>query len=160
MYVKIKNNVPAEWPVSEARIRYDNSSTSFPRDMSSIDVSEYGFAPFQFSDLPDYDPEYQNCDEITPVLSDGIYVQTWQVSDKYNATEKSAYDSQKEQERISTLPEIQRMKRNLILQDTDWWAVSDRTMTSEQTAYRQALRDITAHANWPDLADDDWPTKP
>lgn len=50
--------------------------------------------------------------------------------------------------------------RNSLLSETDWWAVSDRTMTSEQTAYRQALRDITTHANWPDLDDGDWPTKP
>ena len=50
--------------------------------------------------------------------------------------------------------------RNSLLTETDWWAVSDRTMTSEQTAYRQALRDITTHANWPNLADSDWPTKP
>jgi len=33
-------------------------------------------------------------------------------------------------------------------------------MTAEQTAYRQALRDITSHANWPHLEDADWPTKP
>ncbi len=47
-----------------------------------------------------------------------------------------------------------------LLEMTDWWALSDRTMTAEQTAYRQALRDITTHANWPNLADSDWPTKP
>ena len=50
--------------------------------------------------------------------------------------------------------------RETLLKETDWWAMSDRTMTAEQTAYRQALRDITAHANWPNLADSDWPTKP
>ena len=50
--------------------------------------------------------------------------------------------------------------RNSLLSETDWWGVADRTMTSEQTAYRQALRDITTHANWPNLADSDWPTKP
>lgn len=50
--------------------------------------------------------------------------------------------------------------RNSLLTETDWWAVADRTMTAEQTAYRQALRDITTHANWPNLADSDWPTKP
>ena len=53
-----------------------------------------------------------------------------------------------------------REKRNNLLSETDWWAMSDRTMTAEQTAYRQALRDITTHANWPNLADSDWPTKP
>ena len=53
-----------------------------------------------------------------------------------------------------------REKRNSLISETDWWAVADRTMTSEQAAYRQALRDITTHANWPNLADSDWPTKP
>ena len=47
--------------------------------------------------------------------------------------------------------------RNNLLSDTDWWAVSDRTMTSEETAYRQALRDLPDHADWPNI---DWPTKP
>ncbi len=50
--------------------------------------------------------------------------------------------------------------RNGLLSKTDWWAVADRTMTAEQTAYRQDLRDITTHANWPNLVDSDWPTKP
>jgi len=53
-----------------------------------------------------------------------------------------------------------RKTRNALLSETDWWAVSDRTMTAEQKTYRQALRDITTHANWPVLNDSDWPTKP
>jgi hypothetical protein len=46
------------------------------------------------------------------------------------------------------------------LRDTDWWASSDLTMTDDQIAYRQALRDIPTHTNWPNLNDEDWPTKP
>jgi len=56
--------------------------------------------------------------------------------------------------------DMMRAARNLRLADTDWWAGSDHTMTAAQTAYRQALRDITDHANWPNLSDSDWPTKP
>jgi hypothetical protein len=33
-------------------------------------------------------------------------------------------------------------------------------MTAEQTAYRQALRDITTNSNWPNLTSSDWPVKP
>lgn len=55
---------------------------------------------------------------------------------------------------------INRQKRDSLLKETDWMAMSDRTMTAEQTAYRQALRDITSHENWPNLADEDWPTLP
>ena len=49
-------------------------------------------------------------------------------------------------------------KRFFLLIETDWWATSDRTMTAEQTAYRQALRDITDQAGFP--ANITWPTKP
>ena len=53
-----------------------------------------------------------------------------------------------------------RTKRDTLLAETDWTGMSDVTMASEMTTYRQALRDITAHANWPNLEDADWPTKP
>lgn len=60
-----------------------------------------------------------------------------------------------------------RFQRNILLQETDWWAVGDRTMTPEQTAYRQALRDLPLTAT--PVIDSDtpfgisgvtWPTKP
>lgn len=53
-----------------------------------------------------------------------------------------------------------RDKRKRRIEATDWWAVSDRTMTEEEIAYRQGLRDITAHANWPHLEEADWPSDP
>ena len=51
-----------------------------------------------------------------------------------------------------------RKERNKKLAETDWWANSDLTMTAEQTAYRQALRDITNTYN--SLETVVWPTKP
>ena len=51
-----------------------------------------------------------------------------------------------------------RVERNRRLAETDWWASSDLTMTTEQTTYRQALRDITKTAT--SLDDVSWPTKP
>ena len=48
--------------------------------------------------------------------------------------------------------------RNILLAETDWWANSDLTITAEQTAYRQALRDITD--TYTSLDDVVWPTKP
>ena len=53
-----------------------------------------------------------------------------------------------------------RTKRDGLLAETDYFALTDVTMDAPMTTYRQALRDITAHENWPNLADDDWPTKP
>ena len=51
-----------------------------------------------------------------------------------------------------------RAERDRLIAATDWWASSDLTMTAEQTAYRQALRDITDSAT--SLDDVTWPTKP
>ena len=160
MLVKLENNVPTEWPVTHSRIKHENKNVSFPRDMTKIDVAAYGFAPFQYADEPDFDSEYQNCIEVTPTLSGNTYVQTWQVTEKYTAEERAAYDAKKEADRIDALPAVHRSMRDALLSETDWWASTDLTMTAEQTAYRQALRDITSHANWPHLDEADWPTKP
>jgi len=51
-----------------------------------------------------------------------------------------------------------RAERNQRLANTDWWASSDLTMTAEQTAYRQALRDITD--TYTSLDDVVWPEEP
>jgi hypothetical protein len=51
-----------------------------------------------------------------------------------------------------------RAERNRRIAETDWWALSDLTMTAEQTAYRQALRDITSI--YTSLDDAVWPVKP
>ena len=51
-----------------------------------------------------------------------------------------------------------RLERNQRLANTDWWASSDLTMTAAQTAYRQALRDITD--TYTSLDDVVWPEVP
>ena len=53
-----------------------------------------------------------------------------------------------------------RNTRDTKLAETDFYALSDVTMSAEMTTYRQALRDITSHSNWPNLEEADWPTKP
>ncbi len=57
--------------------------------------------------------------------------------------------------------EMLRVERNLLLAETDWWAMSDTaTMTDAQKTYRQSLRDITK--TYKSMDDDgfSWPTKP
>ena len=65
----------------------------------------------------------------------------------------------KRDELIAAEPlKLLRAERDRLIAATDWWAGSDRTMTAEQTTYRQALRDITDNAA--SLSDVTWPTKP
>ena len=51
-----------------------------------------------------------------------------------------------------------RYERNTRIALTDVWAMPDRTMSDEQIAYRQALRDITD--TYDSINDIVWPTKP
>ena len=53
-----------------------------------------------------------------------------------------------------------RLARNSKLAESDWMDMSDNSMTAGWTEYRQALRDITGHENFPVLEDSDWPVTP
>ena len=67
--------------------------------------------------------------------------------------------SAKKTELVNAEPmRLLRVERDRKLAETDWWAMSDRTMTDAQTTYRQALRDVPA--NYTSLDDVVWPTKP
>ena len=57
--------------------------------------------------------------------------------------------------------ESNRTKRDTLLAETDWTQVADAPVDATAWAtYRQALRDITTHTNWPNLSESDWPVKP
>ena len=79
----------------------------------------------------------------------------------FTATEEAARDAEEAAWAAGQADrdmESLREKRNQMLAETDWWASSDLTMTDAQTAYRQALRDITD--TYSSLDDVVWPTKP
>ena len=51
-----------------------------------------------------------------------------------------------------------RNKRDKLIGSTDFYALSDLTMSTEMEAYRQALRDVTTQSGFP--SDVTWPTAP
>tara|TARA_R110001606_G_scaffold376271_1_gene534876 strand:- start:286 stop:708 length:423 start_codon:yes stop_codon:yes gene_type:complete len=51
-----------------------------------------------------------------------------------------------------------RAERNEMLGSSDWMAVTDRTMTELEIAYRQGLRDVPQQAGFPNTVT--WPNKP
>ena len=54
-----------------------------------------------------------------------------------------------------------RDKRNTLLKETDFYALSDVTMSSDMTTYRQALRDLPAGKDTVNkVKNATWPTKP
>ena len=54
-----------------------------------------------------------------------------------------------------------RVQRNNLLAETDFYALSDVTMSDDMTTYRQALRDFPAGKDTLDKVNNaTWPTKP
>lgn len=84
-------------------------------------------------------------------LVDGAYQYT------YSERDITAENEAKEAERLAEKAVNQRATRNQLLAETDFYALSDVTMSDAMKTYRQALRDLPAHKDWPNV---DFPTKP
>lgn len=139
-YLKLTNGQPEKYSIGQ--LRRDNPNTSFPKVPSDELLSEWGVYQYTLQDQPevDYLTQTITATELTEV--NGTWIQGWAVSNLPTADAERNVRSQ----------------RDSLLQQTDWMALSDNTMTSEMAAYRQALRDITAQEGFPFSVA--WPTKP
>ena len=152
MYVKISNGAVDQYPYTVGNLRRDNPNTSFPKNPSSELLEDWGLYSVVVADVPSYNERTQKTTQgAAPSLVDGAWTIGFTVEDK-TSEEITQYDTDAA---LSA-----RMSRDYKLSQTDFYALSDVTMSAEMAAYRQALRDITSHANWPNLDEADWPTKP
>ena len=108
-----------------------------------------------------YDSATQKNEVVEPYLSNGK-VYTRRVTDMTSEEQAAVVTAANE-----ATAKRNRAERDRRLAETDFHALSDVTMSSDMSAYRQALRDITTHSNWPNLeypdmdgSGGDWPTKP
>ena len=107
--------------------------------------------------------EPKNADEfgamfrkVTGATEDGTAIESDNSAD-WGVTWSQVQTKQSELTAAEPLKAL-RAERDRLIAATDWWASSDLTMTDAQTAYRQALRDITDNAT--SLDDVTWPTAP
>lgn len=156
---------------TQGQLRKENPNMSLPRvwgdnvhDALNVDVIIETNAPY-------VDPRTSQMAVQGPLqqAEDGSWKTTWNIVDMFQeyTDEEGVVHSKADQEAAHLAyidngkAETQRFERDRLLAETDWWAMSDTAdMTAEQTAYRQALRDISSHVNWPYLEEADWPTKP
>ncbi len=152
MFVKITNGSVDQYPYTVGDLRRDNPRTSFPKSIREATMAEYGMYPVGYQAAPDYDPLTHRLQHSNvPELVEGAWVLTKTVV-ALTAEQIAAATAAKAKE--------MRKKRDGLLADTDWMALSDVTMSAEMTTYRQSLRDITDDATFPYLTDNAWPTKP
>ena len=78
-----------------------------------------------------------------------------------SAEEETAFNNYRSNKRLNSLLTNIRVRRDIKLRETDFYALSDVTMSSDMTTYRQALRDITNGVDTIEKAENiTWPTKP
>ncbi len=99
--------------------------------------------------------------------SNGDWVEKYVAKDMFadttvdgKTTTKAEHEAAYQATLDATTAANHRSTRNNLLAETDWTAMSDVTMADNMKTYRQALRDLPTHSNWPNLEDADWPTKP
>ena len=150
MYLKANNGQVEKYPYSIGLLRKDNPNTSFPKKPSDATLAEYGVYPVRETN-PTAGENQKLVKSWTPELVEGEWLLNHQAVDM--TAEEIA-------ERDGVVASNVREKRDQLIAETDYLALSDNTLTEATATYRQALRDITDHANFPYLEEADWPVKP
>jgi len=139
-HLKITNGQPETYSIGQ--LRRDNPNTSFPKSPSDALLADWSVYPYTVQDQPTVDYMTQTLTPTALAEVGGAWTQGWDVS---NLSVEDAGRNIRSQ-------------RDNQLQQTDWMAMSDNTMTPEWSSYRQALRDVTAQEGFPFSVD--WPTQP
>ena len=153
---------------TQGEVRKMHSNTSLPRVWDANVCQALGIDPVLEAPKPEVTGYTQAVRNGVTQDANGNWVQAWSVVDMFQdytddegvthtkADQEAAYQADLDAKAAASV----RSTRDAKIAETDWMALTDVTMSTEMAAYRQALRDITTHANFPYLQDSDWPTKP
>ena len=90
-------------------------------------------------------------------MVDGVSVQLTAEEETARDAEEAAWAAGEDARALASMRE----QRNRLLAETDWYGVSDLTMSADMTTYRQALRDLpSGKTTKADVDGATWPTKP
>ena len=158
--------------LTQGQIRKLNSNTSLPRVWDANVCSALGIDPVLEAPKPEVTGYTQAVRNGATQDANNNWVQAWSVVDMFQdytddegvthtkAEQEAAYQARLDADAAAAV----RTQRDKLLADTDWVVIkaleNTQGLNFDMAAYRQALRDITAHANFPYLQDSDWPTKP
>ena len=171
MHVKLTNGQPSQFPYSVGQFRRDNPQTSFPKVIPDTILRRHGVFPVEELSQPAFDPLVQTLNRDAMPHKEVIRLKTEKdATDPITGEVDQAQVGQPiygnkwligytVENRLQDQAEnAVRNKRNSLISDTDWMALSDNTMTPEWVLYRQQLRDITDQEGFPHEVT--WPTQP
>jgi len=152
---------------TQGEVRRMHSNTSLPRVWDANVCSALGIDPVLAAPKPEVTGYTQAIRNGATQDTKGNWVQAWSVVDMFADTTEDGVTTTKAEHEAAYQADLDakaaasvRTTRDAKLAETDWTALTDVTMAAEMATYRQALRDITDHANFPNLEDSDWPVAP
>jgi hypothetical protein len=108
-----------------------------------------------------------NVHSVIPEPKIQVSEEQWKISIENNHNKVNndgsteSFDFRNEEEKFSESIEDLRSKRNILLQETDYLALSDNTLSDDMRTYRQDLRDLTnGLTTSAQITAVIWPTKP
>lgn len=165
-FALIQNEQVAAYPYSLTTFNQTHPDISLPADPTEAQLNEQGIYTVYPTNPPSYNPIYENLNEVTPTLQNGVWTQTWAVTPatpqeiEYRVTnarsENAAYGAQ-------------------LLSNTDWTAIASIADPLECNPYLANRQEFLAYRNevriivlnppveppvWPTLPAEDWQSAP
>ena len=152
---------------SQGQLRKENPNMSLPRVWKAATLDALDLDPVLRSPAATVGDYQVSVRDGVVQDANGNWVENYVARDMFQdttedgvTTTKAEHEAAYQARLDADKAEANRAERNKRLAETDYFALTDVTMGAAMTTYRQQLRDITDHANWPNLSEDDWPTKP
>ena len=147
---------------TQGEVRRMHSNTSLPRVWDADTCAFLGIDPVLAAPKPEVTGYTQAIRNGATQDANGNWVQAWSVVDMFAdttedgvTTTKAEHEAAYQADLDAKAAESVRTQRDAKLAETDWTGMSDVTMAADMATYRQALRNITAQAGFPNTVE--WP---
>jgi len=161
LFVKLATGTPK----TKVQLRNENKHMSLPESWTDATLESLGVARVQSVSQPSANTTHVPVNDGVEQV-DGVWRQKWVMQARFTEytdannnviTVQSQADAYQQSLDDTEAAKV-RATRDTLLAETDFYALSDVTMSAEMTTYRQALRDVPSQAGFPYTIT--WPDKP
>jgi hypothetical protein len=143
-YIHAEDSIVIEYPYSIEKMRSDNPQTSFPTEMSTEELAEWGVFAVEEQNPPAFNEQTESIELQPPSLVNGVWLRNWQIT---------PVEPVEIERRTTSQAVLQREERNRVLSLTDFTQCLDFPGTENEraayTIFRQALRDVPVQTGFP-----------
>mgnify|MGYP003676101067 CR=1 FL=1 len=148
LLLKANGSTVEQYPYSVGLLRKENPNTSFPKQVSAADMAAFNVYP-----VTETFPTVSDTQKLVKVWTPTLVGGDWVLA--HEAVDLTSDDIA---EATAVLAANAREQRDALLAATDFYALSDVSMSEAMTTYRSDLRAVPTLNGFP--SDFTWPTAP